>query len=157
MAFDQAIGLVSACAVLGRTLFSRLIGDRDRRFRATMTPLAPCRKRRHHGSMISGTLLVTTLKYLVLIACSACWLYAAYHGAIFERRLHTKDIWEIEALNHPSMLFSRNLSERAQESRRKVLTALAVFAALGVCLVVILCFDVAGGAKSTFIFKDRLG
>jgi hypothetical protein len=107
--------------------------------------------------MPSGASLVTTLKYVVLAACSACWIYAAYHGTIFEGRLTTRDYRKVEALNRPGMLFSPKLSDRALESRRKVFTALTVFAVLAVCLIVILFFDASGGARSSFVFQDRLG
>jgi hypothetical protein len=107
--------------------------------------------------MIGTAFLLTTLKYLVLVACAASWAYAAYHGTVFEKRLKTRDPRQIEALNHPSMLFSRNLSSRAIESRRRVFIALTVFAVLGLCLLVILYFDAAGPPKSPFLFHDKLG
>jgi hypothetical protein len=108
--------------------------------------------------MIGGAIVLTVLKYLVLTACSACWVYAAYHAVIFEGRLSTKDPQAIERLNHPATLFRPELqSKRAREARRKVFAALAVFAALGVCLLVILFFDVSGAPRSPFLFHDKLG
>ncbi|HEY1797005.1 MAG TPA: hypothetical protein VGG57_12895 [Stellaceae bacterium] len=102
--------------------------------------------------MISGAPLVTVLKYLVLTACAVCWAYAVYHGTIFEGRLKAKDLRQIEALNHPMTVFSRDLPSRALESRRKVFAALALFAVLGLCLVAILFFDASGTARSPFLF-----
>jgi hypothetical protein len=107
--------------------------------------------------MIVSAFLVTALKYLVLIACSACWIYAAYHGVMFEGRLTTKDPFAIESLNHPGTLFRNDLSKRALESRRKVFIGLAMFAALGLCLLVILYFDATGPVRSPFLFHDKLG
>jgi hypothetical protein len=108
--------------------------------------------------MISAALLMTVLKYLVLTACTACWVYAVYHATIFEGRLSTKDPFSIEALNHPTTLFRPELqSKRARESRRKVFAALTLFAVLGVCLLVILFFDVSGPPRSPFLFHDNLG
>jgi hypothetical protein len=104
--------------------------------------------------MIGDAHLVTVLKYVLLTACCACWAYAVYHGTIFEGRLKAKHYSEIEALNHPLMLFSRNLPSRALESRRKVFAALAIFAVLGLCLIVILHFDSAGTAQSPFLFPS---
>jgi ferric-dicitrate binding protein FerR (iron transport regulator) len=127
---------------------------------AAPRPRAPWRGAAKAGiiiGMIGAALFVTVLKYLVLAACSACWVYAAYHGVIFEGRLKTKDPREIEALNHPSTVFSRDISKRAQESRRRVFAALTIFAVLAVCLLVILFFDESGPPVSPFLFHDRLG
>lgn len=107
--------------------------------------------------MIGAAFLVTTLKYLVLVACAASWAYAAYHGTRFEMRLTTKDYRAIEALNHPATLFRRDLSKRAIESRQKVFRGLAVFFALGLCLLVILYFDPSGPPKSSFLFQNKPG
>jgi hypothetical protein len=102
--------------------------------------------------------MVTTLKYVVLAACTACWVYAVYHATMFERQLRTKDYRQIETLNHPATMFRRDmLSKRAQESRRKVFAALAIFAVLGVSLLVILYFDASGPARSPFLFRNKLG
>jgi hypothetical protein len=105
--------------------------------------------------MTDSVFLIAALKYLVLAACSGCWAYAMYHGVIFEGRLRAKDPFEIEALNRPAAVFRRNLPQRALEARRKAFTALAIFAVLGVCLLVILYFDASGPAKSPFLFHDR--
>ena len=108
--------------------------------------------------MISAALLVTVLKWGVLAACSMCWIYAAYHGTVFEGRLKTRNPFEIEELNRPSTLFSSSLSNRAIEARRKVFVALSIFAVLGLCLLMILYFDASGPATSPFLFKgDRPG
>lgn len=107
--------------------------------------------------MIGAAVLLTILKYLVLTACTACWIYAAYHGVVFEGRLKTKDPMAIEALNHPLTLFSADIPKRAQEARRKVFGALTIFAVLGLCLLVILFFDTGGPPTSPFLFQDRLG
>jgi len=107
--------------------------------------------------MTAAAFLVTTLKYLVLAGCAASWGYAAYHGTRFETRLTVKDFRTIEALNHPATLLRRDLPKRAIESRRKVFIALAVFAGLGLCLLVILYFDSSGPVRSPFLFEKRLG
>jgi hypothetical protein len=107
--------------------------------------------------MIGAAFLVTTLKYLVLVACAASWAYAAYHGTRFEMRLSTRDFHAIEALNHPSTLFRHDLPKRALESRQKTFRGLAVFFALGLCLLAILYFDRSGPVTSPFLFHNKLG
>src|SRR5690242_1390038 len=73
--------------------------------RAIKPPLAPAHEGRHHYGMIGAASPITILKYVVLAACTACWVYAVYHAVIFEGRLSTKDPRAIETLNHPATLF----------------------------------------------------
>jgi hypothetical protein len=142
----------------GGVLFGLGVGNGPRpRAHTTTRPLAHGGEARHPWTMLGGAPLVTTLKYLVLAACSACWIYAAYHGTIFEGQLRTRDYRQVEAINRPGMLFSRKLSDRAQAARRKVFIALTIFAILALCLAVILFFDASDPTKSPFLFHAKLG